>query len=52
MASSETNFEDRLRLYWPELKRRYMELYHDDAMLKQLRRQLDAFSEERRDSLR
>ena len=22
MASSETNFEDRLRLYWPELKQR------------------------------
>ena len=29
-----------------------MELYHDDAMLKQLRRQLAAFSEERRDSLK
>ena len=52
MASSETNFEDRLRLYWPELKQRYMELYHDDTMLKQLRRQLAAFSEERRDSLK
>ena len=22
LASSETNFEDRLRLYWPELKQR------------------------------
>ena len=52
LASSETNFEDRLRLYWPELKQRYMELYHDDTMLKQLRRQLAAFSEERRDSLK
>ena len=52
LASSETNFEDRLRLYWPELKQRYMELYHDDTMLKQLRRQLAAFFEERRDSLK
>ena len=36
MASSETNFEDCLRLYWPELKHLYMELYHDEAMLKKL----------------
>ena len=52
LASTGTTFEDRLRLYWPELKQLYMELYHDDAMLKQLRRQLAAFSEERRDSLK
>lgn len=51
-ASPETHFEDRLQLYWPELKHLYMELYHDDAMLKQLRRQLAAFFEERRDSLK
>lgn len=52
MASPETNFEDRLRLYWPELKQRYMELYHDDAMLKKLRCHLAAFSEARRESLK
>ena len=52
MASPETNFEDRLQLYWPELKQRYLELYHDDAMLKELRRHLAAFSEDRRDSLK
>ena len=52
MASTETSFEDRLQLYWPELKQRYMELYHDEEMLKKLRCQLAAFSEERRDSLK
>lgn len=52
MAPTETTFEDRLRLYWPELKQLYMELYHDDAMLKKLCRHLAAFSEERRDSLK
>lgn len=52
MASPETNFEDRLQLYWPELKHLYMELYHDDDMLKKLRRHLAAFSEARRDSLK
>ena len=52
MASTETSFEDRLQLYWPELKQRYMELYHDEEMLKKLRYQLAAFSEERRDSLK
>ena len=52
MASLETNFEDRLQLYWPELKHLYMELYHDEAMLKKLRRHLAAFSKERRDSLK
>ena len=52
MASPETNFEDRLQLYWPELKHLYRQLYHDDAMLKKLRRHLAAFSEARRDSLK
>ena len=52
LASPETNFEDRLQLYWPELKHLYMELYHDDDMLKKLRRHLAAFSEARRDSLK
>ena len=33
MASPETNFEDRLHRYWPELKQRYLELYHDDTPL-------------------
>ena len=31
MASPETNFEDRLHLYWPELKQRGPELYHTPA---------------------
>ena len=52
MASPETNFEDRLQLYWPELKHLYRQLYHDDDMLKKLRRHLAAFSEARRDSLK
>ena len=51
-ASPETHFEDRLQLYWPELKHLYRQLYHDDDMLKKLRRHLAAFSEARRDSLK
>ena len=39
-------------MYWPELKHLYMELYHDDAMLEALRRQLAAFSDTRRESLK
>ena len=52
LASTETGFEDRLQLYWPELKQRYMDLYHDDAMLEALREQLAAFSDARREALK
>ena len=33
LASTETNLEDRLHRYWPELKQRYLELYLDDKPL-------------------